>query len=139
MATLPFVEEGKTNQEVTQLYAEIKAGFGAGHVPNVYKVLANNPRILEATVKHRQRIMGEGELDVTVKEWLAWATVTLANNAFGVQTHTARLKKLGVSSAEIIEALAVLQYFAGISTVINGLAMADDVDPHVLRHLRQDP
>ncbi|MFQ5989404.1 MAG: carboxymuconolactone decarboxylase family protein, partial [Candidatus Methylomirabilales bacterium] len=137
--TLPFVEESEANEKVKQLYAEIKAGFGADHVPNVYKVLAHNPRILEATVEHRDRIMGEGKLDARLKDWLAWATVTLANNAFGVQTHTARLKKLGVSSAEILEALAVLQYFTGISTVINGLAMADDVDPRVLEYLRQDP
>ncbi len=71
--------------------------------------------------------------------WLAWATVTLANNAFGIKTHTARLKKLGISNAEILEGLAVLQYFIGISTMINGLAMAEDVHPNVLEYLRQTP
>ncbi|MBI3080453.1 MAG: carboxymuconolactone decarboxylase family protein [candidate division NC10 bacterium] len=139
MATLRFVEESEAKEEVQDLYRKIKAGFGAGQVPNVYKVLANNPRILEAAVENRRRIMDEGELDSKLKEWLAWATVTLANNAFGIKIHTARLKKLGVSSAEILEALAVLQYFTGISTLINGLAMAEDVPPNVLEYLRQTP
>ena len=139
MATLRFVEEGEAKEEVQGLYRKIKAGFGAGQVPNVYKVLANNPHVLAAALDNRRRIMDEGELDPKLKEWLAWATVTLANNAFGIKTHTARLKKLGVSSAEILEALAVLQYFTGISTVINGLAMAEDVPPNVLEYLRQTP
>jgi len=86
-------------------------------------------------VVNRARIMDEGELDPVLKEWLAWATVTLANNVFGVKVHTARLKKLGVTDAQIIEGLSVLQYFTGISAVINGLAMDDDVDPEVLAAL----
>lgn len=139
MATLRFVEESEAKEEVQDLYRKIKAGFGAGQVPNVYKVLANNPHVLAAAVDNRRRIMDEGELDSKLKEWLGWATVVLANNAFGIKIHTARLKKLGISSAEILEALAVLQYFTGISTVINGLAMAEDVHPNVLEYLRQTP
>ncbi|MGH7361852.1 MAG: carboxymuconolactone decarboxylase family protein [Candidatus Methylomirabilales bacterium] len=139
MATLRFVEEGEASQEVQELYRQMKAGFGAGQVPNVYKVLANNPHVLAAALDNRRRIMEEGRLDPKLKEWLAWATVTLTNNVFGIKTHTARLKKLGVSNAEILEALAVLQYFTGISTVINGLAMAEDVPQKVLEYLRQTP
>ena len=139
MATLRFVEESEAKEEVQELYRQIKAGFGAGRVPNVYKVLANNPHVLAAALDNRRRIMDEGELDPKLKEWLAWATVTLANNVFGIKTHTARLKKLGISNADILEALAVLQYFTGISTVINGLAMAEDVHPNVLEYLRQTP
>ena len=139
MATLRFVEESEAKEEVQDLYRKIKAGFGAGQVPNVYKVLANNPQVLAAAVDNRRRIMDEGQLDPKLKEWLAWATVTLADNAFGIKTHTARLKKLGISNAEILEGLAVLQYFTGVSTVINGLAMAEDVHPNVLEYLRQTP
>jgi alkylhydroperoxidase/carboxymuconolactone decarboxylase family protein YurZ len=139
VATLRFVEEREAPREVLEVYGQIKAGFGAGQVPNVYKVLANNPHVLAAAVENRRRIMDEGRLDSQLKEWLAWATVTLANNAFGITIHTARLKKLGISTADILEALAVLQYFTGISTVINGLAMAEDVDPKITEALRQSP
>lgn len=139
MATLRFVEEGEASERVQRLYSQIKGGFGAGQVPNIYKVLGNNPHILEAAVDNRRRIMDEGDLDPTLKEWLAWATVTLANNTFGIKIHTAKLKKLGVSSAQILEALSVLQYFSGISVVINGLALAEDINPNVLQYLRDTP
>lgn len=127
MATLRFVNEEDADARVSAAYADIKAGFGNGQVPNAYKVLANNPTILEAAVEHRHRVMDEGALDPTLKEFLAWATVTLLNNRFGIQVHTARLKKMGVSDADILEALGILQYFAGISVVINGLDLGDDV------------
>ena len=39
-------------------------------------------------------------------------------------------------AAQILEALGVLQYFAGISVVINGLGMAQDANENVKRYLR---
>lgn len=135
MPTIRYVEEHEADDRVQAAYEDIKAGFGSGQVPNVYKVLGNNPIILEAAVEHRHRVMDEGTLDPTVKEFLAWATVTLLNNQFGIETHTARLKKLGLSDEQVIEALGVLQYFAGISVVINGLAMAHDSNESVKKAL----
>jgi alkylhydroperoxidase/carboxymuconolactone decarboxylase family protein YurZ len=134
--TLKYVEEEAAGERVRAAYAGIKAGFGNGQVPNVYKVLGNNPAVLEAAIEHRHRVMDEGTLDPTLKEFLAWATVTLLNNQFGIETHTARLKRLGFSDAQVLEALGVLQYFAGISVVINGLAMAQDANESVKAFLR---
>lgn len=135
MPTLPYVREEEADDEISALYQQIKDGFGAGLVPNIYQVLGGNAQVLAAALENRRRIMDEGQLDGDLKEWLAWASVTLANNTFGIRTHTARLKKMGVSNAEILEALAVLNYFTGISTVINGMAMDDDVNQSVLDYL----
>ena len=138
MPTIRYVEEGDGGERVATAYEDIKAGFGNGQVPNVYKVLGNNPTVLEAAIDHRHRVVDEGTLDPTLKEFLAWATVTLLNNQFGIQIHTARLKRLGFTDAQVIEALGVLQYFAGISVVINGLNMGDDVNENVTRFLQGD-
>ncbi len=135
MPTIPYLSEDQASDDVKELYQEIKDGFGAGQVPNVYQVLGNNPAVLKAAIENRRSIMNQGELDPMLKEWMAWATVTLSNNVFGIRIHTARLKKMGVSNEQILEALSVLQYFGGISTVINGLAMDDDVNPEVMDYL----
>lgn len=137
MATLKRVADQDAGDEVRELYDEVKAGFGAGSVPTAYRVLANNPTALKTMLEHRANVMNQGELDPMLKEWLAWATVTLGNNVFGVKVHTARLKRMGVTSGQIVEALTVLGYFSGISTIINGLAMDDDVEPAVLEYLEQ--
>ena len=136
MPTLKYVEEANADERVRAAYEDIKAGFGNGQVPNIYKVLGNNPTVLEAAVAHRHRVMDEGTLDPTIKEFLAWSAVTLLNNQFGIETHTARLKRLGFADEEVLEALGVLQYFAGISVVINGLAMAQDANENIKRYLR---
>ena len=137
MPTLPFVSEADADDDVRAIYQQIKESFGAGSIPNVYQVLGNNPSVLKAAIENRRSIMEQGELDPMLKEWLAWSTVTQANNVFGIRVHTARLKKLGVSNAQILEALSVLQYFSGISTLINGLAMDDDVNEDVLTYLAE--
>jgi len=135
MATLRYIDESEADDRVKAAFEDIKAGFGKGQVPTAYNVLGHNPAILEAAVEHRHRVMDEGALDPTLKEFLAWATVTLLNNRFGIQVHTARLKRMGFSDADVVEALGILQYFAGISVVINGLDLGDDVNENIKKYL----
>jgi alkylhydroperoxidase/carboxymuconolactone decarboxylase family protein YurZ len=138
LPTLPYVAESDADDEVRAIYQQIKESFGAGSVPNVYQVLGNNPSVLKSAIENRRSVMEQGQLDPMLKEWLAWSSVTQANNVFGIRIHTARLKKLGVTNAQILEALSVLQYFGGISTLINGLAMDDDVNKDVLTYLAEE-
>jgi AhpD family alkylhydroperoxidase len=130
MATMKQVTETEATGTVKRIYDEMMAHWG--NVPNAYKVLANNPHVLEAAWENRKEVMGHGNLDPTLKEFLAWATVVLNNCKFGIETHTARLKKMGFSNADILEALSVIQFFVGISTVINGLAMVQDTNREIL-------
>lgn len=133
MATMKYIGEDEATGIVKVIYEEMTTLFG--YVPNIYKVLANNPHVLKSAWEQRKEIMGEGKLDPMIKEFLAWATVTLQNNRFGIETHTARLKKLGYDNEAILEALSVLQYFSGISAVINGLAMGGDTNQEALNLL----
>ncbi|MBI2454904.1 MAG: carboxymuconolactone decarboxylase family protein [candidate division NC10 bacterium] len=130
MATMKQVTETEASGTVRKIYDEMIAHWG--NVPNAYKVLANNPHVLKAAWENRKDVMGHATLDPKVTEFLAWATVVLNNCKFGIETHTARLKKMGYTNADILEALSVIQFFVGISTVINGLAMVQDTNPEVL-------
>lgn len=134
MATVRLVPEEEATGRTKEIYAELKASLGI--VPNIYRALANNEHILETFWENRKRIMDQGKLDPNVKEWLAWATVSINNAKFGVDTHSARLKKLGYGDDELIEALAVINYFVGISTAINGLGMVNDTNAETLAALR---
>jgi alkylhydroperoxidase/carboxymuconolactone decarboxylase family protein YurZ len=135
--TIPLLPESEADDEVRAIYEQIKQTFGKGSVPAAYQVLGHNPAVLKAAIENRASIMEQGQLDPLLKEWIAWASVTQANNVFGIRVHTARLKKLGITNAQILEALSVLQYFDGISTLINGLAMDDDVNPDVMDYLSE--
>jgi alkylhydroperoxidase/carboxymuconolactone decarboxylase family protein YurZ len=135
--TIPLLPESEADDEVRAIYEQIKQTFGKGSVPAAYQVLGHNPAVLKAAIENRASIMEQGQLDPLLKEWIAWASVTQANNVFGIRVHTARLKKLGITNAQILEALSVLQYFDGISTLINGLAMDEDVNPDVMDYLSE--
>ncbi len=136
MATLRFVSEEEATGRTKEIYEELKGSLGI--VPNIYRALANNEHILETFWENRKRIMDQGTLDPAIKEWLAWATVAINNAKFGVDTHTARLKKMGYTDEQIVEALAVINYFIGISTVINGLGMVNDTNRETLAALAAD-
>ncbi len=136
MATLRFVSEEEATGRTKEIYDELKGALGI--VPNIYRALANNEQILETFWENRKRIMDQGTLDPAIKEWLAWATVAINNAKFGVDTHTARLKKMGYTDEQIVEALAVINYFIGISTVINGLGMVNDTNRETLAALAAD-
>ena len=136
MATLRFFSEEEATGRTREIYDELKGSLGL--VPNIYRALANNEHILETFWENRKRIMDQGTLDPAIKEWLAWATVAINNAKFGVDTHTARLKKMGYTDEQIVEALAVINYFIGISTVINGLGMVNDTNPETLAALAAD-
>ncbi len=136
MATLRFVSEEEATGRTREIYEELKGSLGI--VPNIYRALANNEHILETFWENRKRIMDQGTLDPAIKEWLAWATVAINNAKFGVDTHTARLKKMGYTDEQIVEALAVINYFIGISTVINGLGMVNDTNRETLAALAAD-
>lgn len=136
MATLRLVPDEEATGRTKAIYEELRQSLGI--VPNIYRALANNERVLATFWETRQRVMDQGKLDPTIKEWLAWATVAINNAKFGVDTHTARLKKLGYSDEEIVEALAVINYFIGISTVINGLGMVNDTNAETLAALAAD-
>ncbi len=136
MATLRFVGEEEATGRTKEIYEELKGSLGI--VPNIYRALANNEHILGTFWENRKRIMDQGTLDPAIKEWLAWATVAINNAKFGVDTHTARLKKMGYTDEQIVEALAVINYFIGISTVINGLGMVNDTNRETLAALATD-
>ena len=136
MATLRFVSEEEATGRTREIYEELKDSLGI--VPNIYRALANNEHILETFWENRKRIMDQDTLDPAIKEWLAWATVAINNAKFGVDTHTARLKKMGYTDEQIVEALAVINYFIGISTVINGLGMVNDTNRETLAALAAD-
>ena len=80
MAAIKMVEEDEAPDEVKVLYEDIKGTLGIDFVPNMYKLMAPNPRYLEANWDKVKAVMVEpGELDRLTKEIIAVA-VSATNN-----------------------------------------------------------
>ncbi len=74
MATVKMIAEGQADGRVKAVYADIKTTLGIDFVPNLYKVMALKPSVLEANWNKVKAVMVEpGKLDRRTKDIIAVA------------------------------------------------------------------
>jgi AhpD family alkylhydroperoxidase len=129
MATVKFVEESEAQPEVRAIFQEIKEAFGLPFVPNLFRAMAHNPVYLGATWNRIKGVMGQGVLDRRTKEMIAVAVSAVNNCEYCVNAHTAALRRLGVTDAELVELMAVVDLFSGLNKFLDGLRVESDLRP----------
>lgn len=127
MATVTLVSEEQAKGKVKSIYDEIKRTFGMPFVPNLFKAMANFPEYLEASWNRFKVIMGPGKLDRKTKEFLALAVSSVNNCEYCIHAHTAALKQLGTSNEELVEMMAVVDFFSGVNKFLDGLRVESDL------------
>ncbi len=73
MATIKFIEEADANEQVAAIYGRIKESLGIDFVPNLFKVMAHRPEVLQANWTKNEAVMKPGKLDRLTKEIVAVA------------------------------------------------------------------
>lgn len=98
MSRLPLVTDENASPAASELFTAIKGKVG--FVPNLYRVLANEPAALKATLTFGEEL-GNGSFDAKTREAIA-LTVAGANACdYCASAHTAISKGLNVDDAEI--------------------------------------
>ena len=128
MPTVNLVEESKANPKVKAIFDDIKATKKIDRVPNFWRALASNPEHLEICWTRAKAIMKPGRLDLLTKEIIALAVSITNSCRYCINSHTAALRKLGLSSEAVGEVLAIV----GLFNTTNTLADAYQVQPDVL-------
>lgn len=85
--------------EITSLYAEITAMFGM--VPNLFRVYANHPPLLQANWGKVKAVLGTGSLSMKAKQAIAVLVSQDNGCAYCVAAHRGALQAMGISSEEI--------------------------------------
>ncbi|MFO0952414.1 MAG: carboxymuconolactone decarboxylase family protein [Isosphaeraceae bacterium] len=133
-ATVRLVEEEDADGRVAAVYADIKATKGIDWVPNLWKALATNPELLEATwsrlkaVMHPEALGSLSLLDPMTREVIALAVSVTNGCAYCINSHTAAVRKLGLDHEGLAEVMAVIALF----NTTNALAHGYQVEPDVL-------
>lgn len=91
--------------------------------------MAHQPEYLDASWQKLKVVMGPGKLDRKTKEMIAVAVSAANNCEYCVNAHTAALKRLGVSDAEIVELMSVVDLFSGFNKFLDGLRIEPDLKP----------
>jgi alkylhydroperoxidase/carboxymuconolactone decarboxylase family protein YurZ len=74
MAVVEMIQEDNASERVKELYGEIKETLGIDFVPNMYKVMAAKPSILESNWEKVKAVMVQpGKLDRMTREIIAVA------------------------------------------------------------------
>ncbi len=121
MAQVHLVEESEAEGLVRDVYQDIMTSRKLARVPNYWKALANQPQVLAASWEKLKVVMAEGALDRRTKEIIAVAVSATNNCDYCLQSHTDNLRALGADDAELVELMAVVDFFNGSNAMASGL------------------
>jgi AhpD family alkylhydroperoxidase len=133
-ATVKPVSDADAQGAVAEIFADIKRTKQIDFVPNFWRVLATNPVQLQMvwsalkTLMHPEAVGRVSPLDGPTREIIALAVSATNGCSYCVNSHTAALRKLGLSTVALGEVLAI----AGLFNLTNTLAEGYQVEPDVL-------
>lgn len=99
MARISMIDPVSADNQVQEIFAEVNEAFGK--TPNLFKVFAHHPPLLEANWYKVKRVMMEGALPRKVKESIAVLISKDNSCSYCIAAHEGALQSIGVSSAEI--------------------------------------
>jgi AhpD family alkylhydroperoxidase len=124
MATLPALSDAEADERARAVFDDIRRKRNTEYVNNFWRVLGNDPALLEAVWGRLQEVMGPGALDPLVKEMI-YVAVSVANGCdYCIHSHTAAAKAKGMTPAQHGELLAVI----AMASQTNALATALGVE-----------
>jgi AhpD family alkylhydroperoxidase len=133
-ATVRLVPEEMAAGKVAEVYRDVKATKKLDAVPNFWRALATNPDNLEMVwtrlkaLMHPEAAGRKSPLDPVTREAIALAVSATNGCAYCINSHTAALRKLGMSAEAVGEVLAIV----GLFNATNTLADAYQIEPDVL-------
>ena len=115
----------------------IKAGTGRklasletkiGHVPKFFRELTTKePEMFNLVMRFEQHIWDDGKLTKKTKKLIAIAIAAALRDQHAVRAQLAGAKNLGITKAEIEEALRVTFLLSGMPAYVYGKAQLDEV------------
>lgn len=124
---LPVLRDDELSERAAAIFADIRATRNTDFVNNIWRVLANDPQLLEQTWAEVKGVLGaDGELDVLTKQ-LIYIAVSVAQGCnYCIRSHTAAARNLGLTDAQFAELHAVIGIAAKTNRLVQGLQVPID-------------
>lgn len=124
---LPVLRDDELSERAAVVFADIRATRNTDFVNNIWRVLANDPQLLEQTWAEVKGVLGaDGELDVLTKQ-LIYIAVSVAQGCnYCIRSHTAAARNLGLTDAQFAELHAVIGVAAKTNRLVQGLQVPID-------------
>lgn len=126
MPQWPKIEYDAAEPRARAVFDDIRATRQADYINDVWKVLANDPALLERCWQQVKAVMGAGALDPLTKE-LVYVAVSMTNDCeYCVGTHTASARAKGMTEAQFGELLSVVGLANQMNKIVAGLQVELD-------------
>lgn len=124
-------EEASAEPAVEAVFADIRATRKSDFINNIWRGLANDPRLLERTWRDVKAVMATpGAIDPLTKE-LIYIAVSVANAcSYCVHSHTTAAKAKGMTDQQHGELMAIIGLAAQTNHLVT--AMQIPTDPQFL-------
>jgi len=137
IATVRPVAEQEARGKVAEIFSDIKKTKKLDAVPNFWRVLATNPDHLEMVwtrlkaLMHPEAAGRPARLDPTTREIIALAVSATNGCVYCINSHTAALRKLGMSAETLGEVMAIVGLFNTTNKLADGYQVVPDVLPPI--------
>ncbi|PTV96939.1 AhpD family alkylhydroperoxidase [Rhodobacter aestuarii] len=127
MATVTAPQDPEADPRVKAVFDDIRATRGTDFINNIWRYLAFDPGLLEATWADVKAVMATpSALDPKVKE-LIYAAVSVANACdYCTHSHLAAARAKGASEAEIADFFRVVASAGKTNHLLNALRVPVD-------------
>ncbi len=135
IATVTPVDEATATPRVAAIFEDIKQTKQIDFVPNFWRVLATNPDQLDLVwtrskaLMHPEAAGQTSPLDAETREIIALAVSATNGCRYCVNSHTAAVRKLGLSVEALGEVLAIVALFNSTNALADGYQIEPDVLP----------
>ncbi|MDD1694865.1 MAG: carboxymuconolactone decarboxylase family protein [Methanoregula sp.] len=121
-AKKPAVKKAAAGKDLKKLEKQI------GKVPKFFKELTtNDPEMFDLVMKFEKHIWDDGKLTKKTKKLIAIAIAAALRDQHAVRAQLAGAANLGVTKAEVEEALRVTFLLSGMPAYVYGKAQLDEV------------
>lgn len=114
MSIITGVDESDADQQLTATYGRIKGRCG-GFLPEIYKVMANDPTYVDSLNEHMTRVLEPRKVDARTKEVIAFAVAALTGFDFCAHAHTLELHQHGYDDEAIAEILGTVALWSEVT------------------------
>lgn len=126
-AIVPLLGEHSA-AEAAPILAEIRewAGqaLGIDHVPAVWRALAHQPRLMEATWRKDRLVLGVGTLDELVKGCAALAVAQFRQSAYWIAYLTRFLRvRCGLTDRGLVELAGAVMHYVSFNTIAHAMRL----------------
>jgi hypothetical protein len=124
---IPLVDEndpGEARATLAEIREWSRVTLGIDRVPSIWRALAHDPRLLEATWRKDRLALDQGAVDELVKGCAALAVAQFRQSAYWIAYLTELLRRRsGVETRGLVEVVGAVMHYVSFNTIAHAMRL----------------